>query len=101
MGTETSGAIETLAIDTGRRMSRYYFDFRYGDEIVPDDEGIDFLDLGMVHAEAACSLAEMAKERICSEPGNAHQMVVEVRDQDKVILKVKFVFERTDTSTLQ
>jgi hypothetical protein len=40
---------------------RYYFDLRDGDEIITDDEGLELNGIDRVQ-EAACSLADMAKD---------------------------------------
>ena len=41
---------------------RYYFDLRDGDEIITDDEGLELNGIDRVQEEAACSLADMAKD---------------------------------------
>ncbi|WP_456685706.1 DUF6894 family protein, partial [Bradyrhizobium sp. P5_C11_2] len=39
-------------------MKRYYFDIREGDEIIPDEEGLELSTIEKVQEEAARSLAD-------------------------------------------
>jgi hypothetical protein len=41
-------------------MSRYYFDIRDGEELIPDEEGMELPDLDAAFREAARSLAEIS-----------------------------------------
>jgi hypothetical protein len=60
---------------------RYYFDMREGDEIAPDEEGME------VQEEAAHTLADMARDTVRQyHDRNAHRMSVEVRDDDGPVL---------------
>ena len=43
-------------------MARYYFDLRDGDDLVPDDEGLELSCFARVQEEAARSLADMARD---------------------------------------
>jgi hypothetical protein len=43
-------------------MPRYFFDIREGDEVIPDEEGMDLPDLEAAFREAAYSLAEMSSK---------------------------------------
>ncbi|WP_312016827.1 DUF6894 family protein [Bradyrhizobium japonicum] len=43
-------------------MSRYYFDLLDGDALAIDDEGLELSDTRRVQAEAAKSLADMARD---------------------------------------
>ena len=47
-------------------MKRYYFDLREGDEIFPDEEGLELSTLAKVQEEAARSLADMARDSVRS-----------------------------------
>lgn len=79
-------------------MPRYYFDIRDGDELAPDEEGVDLPTIGAVQLEAARSLAEMAKDAVPSVDKNGgHRMAVEVRDDSGPIMKVLFTFEASRT----
>ena len=59
-------------------MPRYYFDMREGDEIVPDDEGLE-LDAIRKHSGA----------------GHHRQMAIDVRDDSGPVLQVTFTFTFT------
>jgi hypothetical protein len=62
-------------------MPRYYFTGHAGGRPFDDDEGTDLRDPGAARDEAAVALAEMAKDSL---PGQSrHQMVIEVRDQNR------------------
>lgn len=50
-------------------MKRYYFDLREGDEIFPDEEGLELSTLAKVQEEAARSLADMARDSVRSLGG--------------------------------
>jgi hypothetical protein len=75
-------------------MPRYYFDMREGDEIVPDNEGMELDALETVQEEAARSLADMARDAIrkrnCAR--HPHQMAIDVRDDSGPLLQVTFTF---------
>ncbi|KRQ10011.1 hypothetical protein AOQ73_09030 [Bradyrhizobium pachyrhizi] len=75
-------------------MTRYYFDMRDGDGLVPDEEGIDLPDLRSVQIEAARSLADMARDAVYPIPpmSETHRMVIEVRDDQGPVMDVKFSF---------
>jgi hypothetical protein len=74
---------------------RYYFDLRDGDEIITDDEGLELNGIERVQEEAACSLADMAKDAARSHrmDGAGQRMAIEVRDRTGPVLQVKFTFE--------
>jgi hypothetical protein len=75
-------------------MPRYYFDMREGDEIAPDEEGMELRTLEAVQEEAARTLADMARDAIRGHSNGAgHQMSIEVRDEAGPVLQVKFTFE--------
>jgi hypothetical protein len=75
-------------------MRRYYFDIREGDELAPDDEGLELSTVQAVQEEAARSLAEMARDAVRKHhDGAAHRMAIEVRDDDGPVLEVKLTFE--------
>ena len=75
-------------------MARYYFDLRDGDDLAPDDEGLELSGLARVQEEAARSLADMARDAIRNNHNGAdHNMAIEVRDDNGPLLQVKFSFE--------
>ncbi|MGX9429916.1 MULTISPECIES: DUF6894 family protein [Bradyrhizobium] len=75
-------------------MPRYYFDMRDGDELAVDEEGLVLSDVRAVQAEAAKSLADMAREAVHGSPvAGKHHMAIEVRDGFGPVMQVKFTFE--------
>jgi hypothetical protein len=69
----------------------FYFDTRDNDRLTEDDVGLEFPDLETVKAQAAVSLAELARDVL---PGNEKRMLsVEVRDEKQTILIATLVFE--------
>jgi hypothetical protein len=70
---------------------RYYFDVREGDDISPDDEGMELGSLEDVQTEAARALTEMARDTIRKRvDGAGHRMTIDVRDDDGPVLQVDF-----------
>jgi hypothetical protein len=43
-------------------MKRFYFDIREGDEIIPDEEGLELSTIEKVQEKAARSRADMARD---------------------------------------
>lgn len=75
-------------------MPRYYFDLREGDELAIDDEGLELSTIEAVQAEAARSLADMARDAVRKDRDCAgHHMAIEVRDDNGPVLQVRFTFE--------
>lgn len=77
------------------KMPRYYFDIREDKDLTPDEEGADFDTIQEVQAEAAQSLADMAREAV-SRPntyGPHHRRAIEVRDDKGPVLKALFTFD--------
>jgi uncharacterized protein YfcZ (UPF0381/DUF406 family) len=75
-------------------MKRFYFDIREGEEIIPDEEGLELSTIEKVQEEAARSLADMARDAIRARgDGGSHEMAIEVRDDSGPVLEVKFTFE--------
>jgi hypothetical protein len=75
-------------------MRRYYFDIREGDEIIPDEEGLELSTIEKVQEEAARSLADMARDAIRARgDGVPQEIAIEVRDDSGPVLQVKFTFE--------
>jgi hypothetical protein len=61
-------------------MKRYFFDLRDGDELTPDDEGVELSTMEAVQEEAARSLADMARDASWRpHNGAGHRMAIEVR----------------------
>lgn len=73
---------------------RYYFDMREGDEIAPDEDGLEFFSLAKVQEEAAHTLADMARDAVRQfHERNAHRLSVEVRDEDGPVLVIACTFD--------
>jgi hypothetical protein len=77
------------------RMPRYYFDLMEGDVLAVDQEGLELSSLRAVQAEAAKSLADMARDAVHGfpPPFGQHKMAIEVRDDMGPLMQVKFTFE--------
>ena len=73
-------------------MRRYYFDIREGDEIFPDEEGLELATIEKVQEEAARSLADMARDAVGTLGTSGQQMSIEVRDESGPVLQLKFTF---------
>lgn len=74
----------------------YYFDLRDGDEIVPDEEGVELRDLLAVQEEAARALAGLSWDSVQNFKGaQSHRMSIEVRDTHGPVMQVRFVFDIT------
>ena len=75
-------------------MARYYFDLREGDEIIPDEEGMELTSLARVQEEAARSLGDMARDTVRqSHDRVAHRLSVAVRDDHGPVLMVVCTFD--------
>lgn len=75
-------------------MARYYFDLLDDDGLFIDEEGLEFSDLRAVQAEAAKSLADMARDAVHGSPGlSMRRMTVDVRDKVGPVMQVRFNFE--------
>jgi hypothetical protein len=75
-------------------MRRYYFDLREGDDLAPDEEGLELPSIERVQEEAARSLADMARDAVRkNHDGAGQRMAIEVRDDDGPVLQVRFTFE--------
>ena len=75
-------------------MPRYYFDIREGNDFAPDDEGLELSSIQAVQEEAARSLADMARDAVRkNHDGAGHQLAIEVRDDEGLVLQVRFTFE--------
>ena len=72
-------------------MPLYFFDTRDGDVFIEDDVGLELPDLEAAKAQAALSLAELARDVL---PGvERRTLIVEVRNEQQPILAVLIVFE--------
>ena len=76
-------------------MSRYYFDLLDGDVLAVDDQGLELPSLQAAQAEAAKSLADMARDAVhgSSAVAGKRDMAIEIRDAAGPVMQVKFSFE--------
>jgi hypothetical protein len=62
-------------------MPRYYFDVREGTLFAPDEEGLEFESLDAAKYEAACTAAEIGRDRL---PGrDAREITLEVSNEHR------------------
>jgi hypothetical protein len=73
-------------------MALYFFDTRDDDKLIPDDVGLECLNLEEVKAQAAISLAELARDVL---PASLRRRLrVDVRDQDhRSVMILELIFE--------
>lgn len=76
-------------------MSRYFFDLRDGDELTPDEQGLELPSFHAAQEEAARSLADMAKQAVESRriDGSGGLLAVEVRDENGPVLQARFTVD--------
>jgi hypothetical protein len=68
-------------------MARFYFELREGDNVTPDDEGEQFVNLTEARSEAKTSLRELIAEEIKSAAPPRPRSIT-IRDEDKNVLAV-------------
>ncbi|MGY3696085.1 hypothetical protein ACVIGA_006165 [Bradyrhizobium sp. USDA 3240] len=75
-------------------MPRYFFDLRDGDELVPDEEGLELKSIQSAQLEAARSLADMARDELYdAQPKNTRNMAIEVRDETGPVMDIRLTFK--------
>jgi hypothetical protein len=76
-------------------MSRYYFDLSDEKGTALDEEGLELASPRAVQAEAAKSLADMARDAVLSAPltGGRQTMAIDVRDASGPVMQLTFWFE--------
>jgi hypothetical protein len=74
-------------------MPRYYFDIRNGQNLYPDEEGLELADRRAAEIEAAMSLADLAKD--LPPLDEFDHMAIEVRTQAGPVFQAAFIFEST------
>ena len=60
-------------------MPRFYFDVREGSRFVPDEEGMEFVDLDAAEHEAAVAAAGIGRDLL--PQGGVRQVAVEIRNE--------------------
>ncbi|WP_128925600.1 DUF6894 family protein [Bradyrhizobium guangxiense] len=74
-------------------MPLYFFDFRDGEDLILDEEGLDLRDMMAVQREAARALAGLAADSMASfKDSQVHQMAIAVRDKSGPVMEVEFSF---------
>lgn len=73
-------------------MKRYFFDYRDGDVLVVDEEGLALPSVRAAQTEAVRSLAELVKDSGADAISTGLQ-AIEVRDEAGPLLDVSFVFK--------
>jgi uncharacterized protein DUF6894 len=71
-------------------MIRYYFDIRDGEDLYPDEEGLELADQTAAEVEAAQSLASMAKD--VAPLDERRDMAIEVRTEFGPLFKAALIF---------
>ncbi|MCA1511606.1 MULTISPECIES: DUF6894 family protein [unclassified Bradyrhizobium] len=79
-------------------MPRYYFDLRDDKGIALDEEGLELSSPRAVQAEAAKSVADLARDALLSAPltGDRQELAIDVRDASGPVMQVKFCFQIED-----
>ncbi|MEY9754097.1 DUF6894 family protein [Bradyrhizobium yuanmingense] len=79
-------------------MPRYYFDLRDDKGIALDEEGLELSSPRAVQAEAAKSVADLARDALLSAPltGDRRELAIDVRDASGPVMQVKFCFQIED-----
>lgn len=77
-------------------MAVYFFDFRDGENLILDEEGLDLRDMIAVQREAARALAGLASDSMASfKSSQIHQMAIAVRVETGSVMEVEFSFKIT------
>ncbi|SCB48232.1 hypothetical protein GA0061099_101073 [Bradyrhizobium yuanmingense] len=79
-------------------MARYYFNLRDDKGIALDEEGLELSSPRAVQAEAAKSVADLARDALLSAPltGDRRELAIDVRDASGPVMQVKFCFQIED-----
>jgi len=79
---------------------RCYFDVRDGDQLIPDEEGMEVPNLELAAEEARKSIGDLARYAVREHPrggardgGYARRMAIEVRTDNGPVLQARFAFE--------
>ena len=82
-------------------MPRYFFDLHDDQGTAFDEEGLELASLRAVQAEAAKSVADMARDAvIAATPAKGKQtMAIDVRDEEGPVMHVQFSFSIEDFRT--
>jgi hypothetical protein len=72
-------------------MARYYFNFKSGDAVQPDDEGQDLPDLSAAAREAELAAREMLAEAIKARKPNVPEAIVITDESGTEVYSLPFV----------
>ena len=72
-------------------MPRFYFDVRDDEDLVRDDQGVEFSDIEAARSEAAVALAEMARDVLSRSP--RRRMAIEVRTEGEPLLRLSLAYD--------
>jgi len=72
-------------------MSRFYFDVRDGDVLLPDEDGMEALDIDAAESEAIRTLLSIVKDLLDEQA--LRQIAIEVRDEVGPVLVVSSVWK--------
>lgn len=72
-------------------MTRYYFDIRDGQDLYPDEEGLELTDQKAAEIEAARALGDLAKD--LPPLDERKHVAIEVRALSGPLFQAVFVFE--------
>jgi hypothetical protein len=82
-----------------RAVPRFYFDVREGTRFDPDEEGLEFDSLDTAEREAACTAAEIGRDRLPT--GDSREITVEVQNEHRqrvLTIKVSMEVDRVEPS---
>jgi hypothetical protein len=82
-----------------RTVPRFYFDVREGARFSPDETGLEFDSLDAAEHEAACTAAEIGRDRLPTS--DAREITVEVKNEHRqrvLTIKVSMEIDRVDPS---
>jgi len=74
-------------------MKRYFFDLRDGDELTPDDEGLELSTMEAVQRPRVRWQTWRGTRPVGPHNGAGHRMAIEVRDDTGPVLQAKFTFQ--------
>ena len=83
-------------------MPRFFFDFREGNSLSPDDQGIEFASLEEAYLEAFRAAQEIAAERLLErrDPFDCAFTITDAAGQELIVLPFKEILDCPRPSTL-
>jgi hypothetical protein len=80
-------------------MPRYHFDIRDGQDVFTDDDGMDLPDMDTAIGEARRTLADMMRDSLRNDGGDALSIAIRAGADGPVIVSVRFNTSRPDQIT--